>query len=174
MGCAAPVSEWTLPPWPHKWRGLLILSISSLSTFPDPIKILFAFRTVQMPPSPWIFLWIPAGCDLLSSPVHHALCSMVFPICLSRYIMCIFLSETKDLVIPVVLSSHVTHSRHLIHVFEGVIKKKEEWMSRPTISSCLILNGWKLTNAPKSHLIQQMAVGSKRHTYYVGGTDFIE
>ena len=115
--------------------------------------------------------------DVISSPPLYTMHFVpwcfhsAFPF---RYITCIFLSETKDLVIPIVPSSHVTHSRHLIHVFEGVIKKKEEWMSRPTIPSCLILNGWKLTNAPKSHLIQQMAVGSKRHTYYVGGTNFIE
>ena len=46
-------------------------------------------------------------------------------------------------------------------------------MIRTTIS-CLTLNGWKLANAPKSHLIQQMAVRSMRHAYYVGGINFIE
>ena len=74
--------------------------------------------------------------DVISSPPLYTM--HFVPWCFHsafpcRYITCIFLSETKDLVIPIVPSSHVTHSRHLIHVFEGVIKKKRNgWVDPPS------------------------------------------
>lgn len=131
MGCAAPVSEWTLPHdltsdkaySPSASPHFLLFQIPSKFCLPSEQFRCHPLHESFSESQPWdSFPLLPCTpCSLF-----HGVSTLPFLI----DILCIYFSQrlsfldSRDLVIPVVPSSHVTHSRHLMHVFEGVIKTK--------------------------------------------------